>query len=287
MSIHSKFGISDLVRRWRLAVLLAAALVSAGAIACSSGDDDAPAATNTPAASTGAATTGANGSPIGDLAITVDEGDIGSYLVGPNGLTLYIFTQDAPDTTNCTGSCLDVWPPLLLEDGQEIEAGPGIDGDFDTIDTPSGVQVTYRSAPLYYFVSDNAPGDVTGHLVGNVWFVARPDTASTAVVNVSSDGDYLIGPDGMTLYFFDNDADGVSNCAGQCLANWPALVVPEGLEPTAVSDADGELEVIVRADDSTRQVTYDGMPLYYYIGDSVPGDTSGDGVGGVWTLATP
>lgn len=284
MSSHADFRIPTLLRLNRFAVLLAVALVSVAVIACSSGDDDAPAATSTPSAATGAAS---NGSAGGDLAVTLAEGDIGSYLVGPNGMTLYIFTQDAPDTTNCTGSCLDVWPPLLLEDGQEIVAGDGIDGDFDTIDTPSGTQVTYRSAPLYYFVSDAAPGDVTGHLVGNVWFVARPDTASTAVVNVSSDGEYLIGPDGMTLYFFDNDTDGVSNCTAQCLVNWPALTVPEGLEPTAVSAADGDLEVIVRADDGTRHVTYDGMPLYYYIGDRMPGDTTGDGVGGVWTLATP
>jgi predicted lipoprotein with Yx(FWY)xxD motif len=208
--------------------------------------------------------------------------------VGPDGRTLYVFTRDAPNMTNCSGNCLQIWPPLLLEEGQEVDAEDGIDGTFDMIDTPSGTQVTYNQAPLYYFASDTAAGQTNGHLVGNVWFVARPDTASTAVVNVSgANADaYLVGPTGLSLYLFANDTEGVSNCSGQCLENWPALTVPEGLDPTAVDAAGGELGTITR-DDGGIQVTYNGLPLYYYVGDSVPGDTTGDGVGGVWELAAP
>jgi predicted lipoprotein with Yx(FWY)xxD motif len=196
--------------------------------------------------------------------------------------------RDAPDTSNCTGNCLDIWPPLLLEDGQSVEAGDGIDGEFASIETPSGAQVTYNEVPLYYFASDAAVGETKGHLVGNVWFVARADTASTSVVGVSGTGadGYLVGPTGLTLYTFDNDTEGVSNCSGTCLENWPALTTPADLEPSAVSEADGALATVTRADGAV-QVTYDGLPLYYYVGDSVPGDTSGDGVGGVWHLAAP
>ena len=292
--------------------LLATAIIAVGAIACSGDDDDAPEATNTTAASASspAPATGAGGGANGatgstgaestatsapqatgsaeGVAVTVAESDeLGSFLVGPDGMTLYIFTRDTANTTNCTGSCLDVWPPLLLEDGQEVEAGDGLDLEFGSIDTPSGTQVTYNEAPLYYFASDTAEGDTSGNLVGNVWFVARPETASTAYVNVSADGEYLVGPTGMTLYLFENDTEGVSNCSGGCLENWPALTVPEGLDPSAVAEADGELGVITRADNGNLHVTYNGMPLYYYARDSLPGDTTGDGVNDVWVLATP
>src|SRR5690606_767506 len=98
---------------------------------------------------------------------------------------------------------------------------------------------------------------------------------------------YLIGPNGMTLYLFTNDEPGVSNCSGGCAENWPPLVVPEGLEPTAVEGAPGELGVIEREDGLGRQVTYDGMPLYYWASDVLPGDTTGEGVNDVWFVVPP
>lgn len=279
-------------------------LLSAGVIACSGDDDDdgddaagpataapteaaAPEPTATPSGS-GAVETPAGESETAEaLAVGVAEGDLGPYLTGPDGLTLYVFTVDAPDTSNCSGGCLDNWPPLLLMDGQPVEADDAATGTFASIDTPSGEQVTYNGAPLYYFAPDEAPGDTNGHLVGNVWFVARPETASTSVVGVSGDSSYLVGPTGMSLYFFDNDTEATSNCSDGCLDNWPALTVPESMDPTAVAAAGGTLDVITRDDDGTHQVTYNGLPLYYFAGDSLPGDTNGDGVGGVWTLATP
>jgi predicted lipoprotein with Yx(FWY)xxD motif len=264
-----------------------------GAAACS-GDDDEPATSPTQAPAASATDTPSSTAPeatpteaaaAGGLSVGVEEGDLGSYLVGPEGGTLYIFTRDAPDTSNCSGDCLATWPPLLATEGQAVEAEAEAAGAFDTIETDAGLQVTYNGAPLYYFAADTAPGDTTGHLVGGVWFLARPDTASTAVVGVR-DASFLIGPTGLTLYLFANDTDGVSNCSGGCLENWPALTVPEGLDPSATADASGTLGVFTR-DDGVLQVTYNGLPLYYFAGDGLPGDTNGDGVGGVWSLATP
>jgi predicted lipoprotein with Yx(FWY)xxD motif len=169
-------------------------------------------------------------------------------------------------------------------EGQSVEADGGASGVFDSIETATGLQVTYNGAPLYYFAADAAPGDTNGHLVGNVWFLARPETASTAYVGVRDT--FLVGPTGMTLYLFANDTEGVSNCSGQCLDNWPALTVPEGLDPTAGSAAAGARAVVSR-DDGALQITYNGLPVYYFAGASLPGDTTGDGVGGVWSLATP
>jgi predicted lipoprotein with Yx(FWY)xxD motif len=275
----------NLLTRYLLGAFAVAALVTA--IACSGDDDDDEAASPTQApqaTATGAASTEptAAGDDDAALSVGVEEGDLGPYLAGPEGKALYVFTRDEPGVVNCTADCLATWPPLLLEDGQTVESDAP--GAFDSVEMESGVQVTYNGAPLYYFAADAAAGDNNGHLVGDVWFLARPDTASTAYVNVS--GETLVGPTGLTLYLFANDTEGVSNCSGQCIENWPALTIPEDLEPSAVSDAAGALGVVTR-DDGVRQITYNGLPLYYYVGDSLPGETTGDGVGGVWSLATP
>jgi len=281
--------------RLRRTGLLVLALVIATVALAACGDDedtpDAAASTATAAATSVAEMTAtptmASG---GTLTISVETGAAGPYLAGPDGRTLYVFTKDEPGKTNCSGQCLANWPPLLQEDGQEVEAAAEATLQFGAIDTPSGQQVTYNDAPLYYFAGDAAPSETKGHLVGGVWFLARPDTASTYIVGVRDDGSpktpYLVGPTGMTLYTFANDTEGTSNCSGQCLENWPALLVPEGQDPTAADAADGTLDVFVR-DDGTRQVTYDGLPLYYFARDTAPGDITGDGVGGVWDLATP
>ena len=84
---------------------------------------------------------------------------------------------------------------------------------------------------------------------------------------------------GMTLYIFDKDVAGKSNCNGDCAVKWPPLM--------AAADAkdDGEFTVVTR-DDGTKMWAHEGMPLYYWYEDTKAGDTSGDGVGGVWHLAT-
>src|SRR5690606_17278627 len=114
--------------------------------------------------------------------------------------------------------------------------------------------------------------------------------AAGATVSISEDGPlapYLVGPDGLTLYLFTNDEDGVSNCTEGCLANWQPLLLAEGEEPTAGEGVPGELGVIGRADGEGRQVTYNGMPLYYWAADTAPGETAGHEVGGVWFVVPP
>ena len=106
--------------------------------------------------------------------------------------------------------------------------------------------------------------------------------ATTALYMTKSDptnGTFLTDTKGMSLYTYTKDTAGVSNCSGQCLANWPAFSaasVPETLPEN--------LSTITR-DDGTIQYTWKGMPLYYYVKDAAPGDTTGEGVGGVWYLA--
>jgi len=99
-------------------------------------------------------------------------------------------------------------------------------------------------------------------------------------------GPFLVGPDGMTLYLFTNDTTGVTNCYDECAVRWPPLLVPAGMQPTAGEGVTGTLGVTERTD-GTSQVTYNGMPLYYWINDVVSGDATGQNVGEVWFVVAP
>jgi predicted lipoprotein with Yx(FWY)xxD motif len=115
-------------------------------------------------------------------------------------------------------------------------------------------------------------------------------TAANALVQVADNptlGTILVDSNGMTLYVFDNDTSGTSNCTGDCLQRWPALTVAdEDEEITTGEGVTAELAVITR-DDGTYQVTANGMPLYTYAEDAAPGDVNGQGVGEVWWVVGP
>jgi predicted lipoprotein with Yx(FWY)xxD motif len=102
-------------------------------------------------------------------------------------------------------------------------------------------------------------------------------------------GDYLIASNGKTLYTFTKDAPDVSNCSGVCAQNWPAYTIASqgdlaGL--IAASGVNGALGSIAKTD-GTIQLTYNKMPLYFWVGDAKAGETNGQGVGGVWFVAKP
>jgi predicted lipoprotein with Yx(FWY)xxD motif len=90
---------------------------------------------------------------------------------------------------------------------------------------------------------------------------------------------------GRTLYAFTRDKGGKSSCYDDCSTTWPALTV-EG-PVTAGESAEADWVATTERSDGTTQVTYKGMPLYYYAGDTQPGDTNGQGVGDVWFAVTP
>ena len=85
----------------------------------------------------------------------------------------------------------------------------------------------------------------------------------------------LAAKNGMTLYVFDKDAPSKSNCAGGCLAAWPALMLQEPGELKAPFSA-------VTREDGLKQVAWQGKPLYFYAADQKAGDAAGDNSGGVW-----
>jgi predicted lipoprotein with Yx(FWY)xxD motif len=87
----------------------------------------------------------------------------------------------------------------------------------------------------------------------------------------------LVNTAGMTLYTFDKDpvGSGKSVCNDKCAVNWPPL-------KAAAQDKPGGDFTIVTRDDGSKQWAYKGKPLYLWVKDQKPGDTSGDGVNNVW-----
>lgn len=102
----------------------------------------------------------------------------------------------------------------------------------------------------------------------------------------SAAGTIVVDGKGMSLYLFTKDTkdSGTSACTGSCLVQWPPLTTTSGT-PTA-EGVTGKLGTITTAD-GKKQVTLNGMPLYYFAKDTKPGDTLGQGVGGVWFLSDP
>jgi predicted lipoprotein with Yx(FWY)xxD motif len=101
----------------------------------------------------------------------------------------------------------------------------------------------------------------------------------------SSDlGEIVTDDSGRTLYVFMADTSTESTCYDECAATWPALTV-DG-EPSA-EGVDASLLGTSARNDGSTQVTLNGHPLYYYAPDTSPGDTNGQGVGGVWFVVTP
>ncbi len=76
--------------------------------------------------------------------------EFGSILVDANGITLYLFTDDEREKSNCSGGCATTWPPLTT-DGDPVAEGEVNADRLGTIDRDDGsTQVTYNGWPLYY-----------------------------------------------------------------------------------------------------------------------------------------
>ncbi len=100
--------------------------------------------------------------------VKLGETEIGPVLTGPEGLTLYGFTNDTDATSACYGTCADAWPPVIVD--VDFTAGPGVDvGILATALREDGsLQLVAGKWPLYYFAGDAAPGDVNGQGSGAV-----------------------------------------------------------------------------------------------------------------------
>ena len=107
---------------------------------------------------------------------------------------------------------------------------------------------------------------------------------ATATVNGAS-VTLLTNAQGMTLYYRTTDAPPTTVCSGGCAGAWPPLVMSGSSTPTSATSLSGKLTIV--SDANGNQVEYNGHPLYTYSGDTAAGQTTGEGVGGIWHVCTP
>ena len=149
----------------------------------------------------------------------------------------------------------------------------------------AGNQAAATVAPATAAPATAAPATSAPTAAATAAPTSAPTAAATAAAAATVDakpvgsvGTVLVaGSNGMTVYKFAMDVkdSGTSACTGACLDTWPALTVPAGSTPVAGAGVTGKLGTITRADNGALQVTYDGLPLYFFVGDKAPGDSNG------------
>ncbi|MBV8461934.1 MAG: hypothetical protein JO368_01470 [Acidimicrobiales bacterium] len=122
--------------------------------------------------------------------------------------------------------------------------------------------------------------------------VGRAAKSTSAGVVVSAAhlgtlGTVLVDGTGFALYRYTADVAGRPSCTGACAAVWPPLTLPSGGKVVAGAGLDATLFSVTSRSDGTRQVTFAGLPLYRYRGDTKAGQANGQGVGGTWFTVPP
>jgi predicted lipoprotein with Yx(FWY)xxD motif len=110
------------------------------------------------------------------VVVSTRKTSLGTILVGPNGHTLYMFTNDKKDKSLCKGQCLVNWPPLSTKAKTKATASGGVKaGKLGTTSASDGsAQVTYNGYPLYYYLADTKAGQTKGEGAdsdGGYWYV--------------------------------------------------------------------------------------------------------------------
>ena len=145
--------------------------------------------------------------------------------------------------------------------------------------SPRTRRSTQRTAALALLVALAITAVLIGTFESKGTSNAKQSEIVVKVHSTSRYGRILVTKGGFTLYTYQLDTKNHSNCTTFCLQMWPPLVVSPGDVPTG-DDVTG-LGAITRSN-GERQVTYDGMPLYSYVLDHVPGRTVGEGDG--WSV---
>ncbi len=106
--------------------------------------------------------------------VKLQDSSLGKVLADEKGMTLYTFDKDEPGMSNCYDKCAANWPPLMASGDAKVV------GDFTVVTRKDGSkQWALKGVPLYTWVKDTKPGDITGDRVGDVWHVAVPPSGGT------------------------------------------------------------------------------------------------------------
>ncbi|MFE9095837.1 SCO0930 family lipoprotein [Streptomyces sp. NPDC007264] len=244
--------------------------------------------------STGAPSASPGGQPAGQLGV-VENAKLGKIVTDGTGLTLYRFDQDTaePPKSTCDGDCAKAWPPVPAE-GATVASGidKSLLGEVTRADGTK--QLTIAGWPMYRYAKDTKAGDANGQGVKGTWFATAPTgkKAGATLPGLSVRNDPKLGPivvdkNGMTVYRFMKDEawpKPVSRCTGACLEKWP-VVAPVSAEDTKGVKKKG-LMGFTRPD-GEKQMTVNCWPIYTFSGDTAPGETNGQGVGGTWYAVSP
>ncbi len=144
------------------------------------------------------------------------------------------------------------------------------------------------SPPSQAAASSSDAGASPSAVAASAGASAAVSSSTVDAKTVGANGTVLVaGSNGMTVYNFTKDTkdSGTSACTGGCITKWPALTVAAGATPVAGAGVTGKIGTITRTDDGTLQVTYNGLPLYFFSGDSAPGDSNGVYTG--WVAVKP
>ena len=137
--------------------------------------------------------------------------------------------------------------------------------------------------------SSAAPASSPGASSANSASGSAAASGGTAITTATSSGStFLTDGSGRAVYLWVKDTGDASSCSGACAGAWPP-VTTTGAPAASGSAKASDLGTITRSD-GTKQVTYDGHPLYYFSGDSGAGTATGQGsdsFGAKWWLVSP
>lgn len=121
----------------------------------------------------------------------------------------------------------------------------------------------------------------------------KPGPVISAALGVEYNGEYgpyIADSDGRALYLLKGEVSGEIDCYAACAQVWRPFIAPQGSPTAADPNVQANLIGVIRRDDGSMQVTYNGHPLYYYVRDLGPEQTTGQDVHdawGEWYLVTP
>jgi predicted lipoprotein with Yx(FWY)xxD motif len=129
--------------------------------------------------------------------VHVADTDAGAALVGPEGMTLYVFTADTGGESTCYDACAQLWPPVPGDTGVGSDLDATLFGT--TTRTDGSTQLTVNGMPLYWYGPDGAPGDAKGQGFNGLWFVVDArgeilEASAGAATDDAADYDYGYGP---------------------------------------------------------------------------------------------
>lgn len=169
------------IQRFAVFAFAALALGIAAAGCGGSSSSSATPASGTNASSGSSSSSGAYGygggggsSSASAVSLKAVSSPLGTILVDRDGKTLYLFEADSQNKSNCSGGCLNLWPPVMANG--KATAGSGVTAGMIGTATGSS-QVTYAGHPLYWFSGDTKAGDTNGEGLddfGGEWYAISP-----------------------------------------------------------------------------------------------------------------